>query len=157
MERRDASYRQLISQLESLIEGEANFVANMANASALLLQGLENINWVGFYLCDAERRQLVLGPFQGLPACVRIPYGKGICGAAIEQNCTQVIHDLHQGGGGPGSVGKSRSELVVPLRQGRTIVGVLDINSPVAHRFDKTDQDYLELFSARLIAQHSLY
>lgn len=157
MDSRDEAYKRLIMQLEHLIEGEENFVSNMANAAALLAHGLPDINWVGFYLWDAEKQVLVLGPFQGLPACVRIPFGRGPCGSAIEQNSTQIVHDLHAGPGASDSRGKSRSELVVPLRQGRTIVGVLDINSALPHRFEKVDQDNLELFSARLIAQHSLY
>lgn len=149
-----ANYKLLLSQLTHLLEGEPNFIANLANASALLSQGLDSINWVGFYLFDAERRQLVLGPFQGLPACVRIPIGKGVCGTALEQNATQLVHDVHSFPGHIACDSRSRSELVVPLRQGATPVGVLDVDSPEPGRFDGIDQEWLERFAVQLMAHH---
>jgi GAF domain-containing protein len=135
-------YRTCIQSLESLIAGEDNFVANMANACAVLFYGLEEIRWAGFYLWDAERRQLVLGPFQGRPASTRLAEGKGICGEAIAQNMTQQ----QQGSAG--------SEIAIPLRQGRTIIGVLNLTSASTSCAGQECKDHLELFAARLVSHH---
>ncbi|MFD0679657.1 MULTISPECIES: GAF domain-containing protein [unclassified Paenibacillus] len=144
-------YTLLIRQLEHLIEDEPDRIANLANASALLGQFLETINWVGFYLLN-DANELVLGPFQGLPACTRIAYGKGVCGTAVAQRRTQRVNDVHLFPGHIACDAASRSELVIPLFRQDTVIGVLDIDSPVEARFTETDQYYLEQFCQRLTA-----
>lgn len=146
---REKNYDTLIRQLEALIEGETNAVANMANASALLHQFLQDINWVGFYV--TEGNELVLGPFQGLPACVRIPFGKGVCGTAAATKTTQLVPDVHQFPGHIACDAASNSEIVVPLIKNGEIIGVLDIDSPSKNRFDELDQTYLEKFVQSLV------
>lgn len=146
---REKNYDTLIRQLEALIEGETNAVANMANASALLHQFLQDINWVGFYV--TEGNELVLGPFQGLPACVRIPFGKGVCGTAAATKTTQLVPDVHQFPGHIACDAASNSEIVVPLIKNGEIIGVLDIDSPSKNRFDELDQKYLEKFAQSLV------
>jgi L-methionine (R)-S-oxide reductase len=141
---REQNYELVIKQLDALLTGESNMVANLANASALLNQFLEDINWVGFYL--TEGTQLVLGPFQGLPACVRIPFGRGVCGTAAETKTTQLIEDVHQFPGHIACDAASNSEIVVPMIKDGNVIGVLDIDSPSKGRFDETDQTYLEKF-----------
>lgn len=148
---REKNYDTLIRQLEALIEGETNAVANMANASALLHQFLQDINWVGFYV--TEGNELVLGPFQGLPACVRIPFGKGVCGTAAATQTTQLVPDVHQFPGHIACDAASNSEIVVPLIKNGEIIGVLDIDSPSKNRFDELDQTYLEKF-AQVLVKH---
>jgi GAF domain-containing protein len=147
---REQQYDTLLRQLSGLIEGEPNRIANLANAAALLNQFLDEINWVGFYLL--EDRELVLGPFQGLPACVRIPVGRGVCGTAVSRGETIVVDDVHQFPGHIACDSSSNSEIVVPLRSGGEIVGVLDIDSPRLARFDRTDADYLARFADTLAA-----
>jgi L-methionine (R)-S-oxide reductase len=146
---REEQYATVIRQLESLIDDEPNAIANLANASALLAQFLTDINWVGFYLLDEQG--LVLGPFQGLPACVRIPVGKGVCGTAAEREETVLVPDVHAFPGHIACDAASRSEIVVPLlaADGR-LIGVLDIDSPSLNRFDETDREQLERFVAAL-------
>lgn len=146
---REKNYDTLIRQLEALIEGETNAVANMANASALLHQFLQDINWVGFYV--TEGNELVLGPFQGLPACVRIPFGKGVCGTAAATKTTQLVPDVHQFPGHIACDAASNSEIVVPLIKAGEVIGVLDIDSPSKNRFDELDQTYLEKFAQSLV------
>lgn len=137
-------YSLLNSQLESLLENETHVIPNLSNASALLNQGLKNINWVGFYLMHND--ELLLGPFQGKPACIHIPIGKGVCGTAVAHDLTQVVPDVHLFPGHIACDSASRSEIVVPIRYNNRIVGVLDIDSPVPSRFDEEDQAGLETF-----------
>lgn len=134
----------VIKQLKALVEGEEDIIANLSNASALLNQFLEDINWVGFYLLKED--QLVLGPFQGLPACVRIPLGRGVCGTAAEKKETLRIADVHQFPGHIACDAASNSEIVVPLVSDGKVIGVLDIDSPSNNRFTELDQAFLEEF-----------
>jgi L-methionine (R)-S-oxide reductase len=147
---REENYELVIKQLKALIEGETNLIANLANAAALLNQFLDNINWVGFYL--TEENQLVLGPFQGLPACVRIPFGKGVCGTAAKNRKTEVVPDVHLFPGHIACDAASQSEIVVPLIKNGIVIGVLDIDSPIKNRFDELDQKYLEKFVDVLVS-----
>lgn len=146
---REENYELLLNQLSALLEGETNPIANLANASALLGQFLQNINWVGFYLL--EENELVLGPFQGLPACVRIPLGKGVCGTSAQQRETVRVKDVHLFPGHIACDAASQSEIVIPLVKNDDLIGVLDIDSPSKDRFDEMDQLYLEKFAARLV------
>ncbi len=141
----------LSKQLDALLMGEDNQVANLSNASALLNQFLDRINWVGFYLTDTEQNQLVLGPFQGLPACVRIPFGRGVCGTSAAEQTTQRIEDVHQFPGHIACDAASNSEIVIPLVKDGQTIGVLDIDSPEFNRFDKVDQAGLEAFCTTLL------
>ncbi|HEX5755542.1 MAG TPA: GAF domain-containing protein [Arenimonas sp.] len=135
-------YAQLQAQAEALLSGERDRIANAANLAALVYHALPDLNWVGFYFFDG--RELVVGPFQGLPACVRIPLDKGVCGAAARTRQTQRIDDVDAFPGHIACDSASRSELVVPLIVGDTLVGVLDIDSPQLARFDAEDQAGLE-------------
>lgn len=138
----ETTYRNLITELTSLLAGETNRIANLANASALLNQHLDRINWVGFYLMEGD--ELVLGPFQGLPACIRIQLGKGVCGTAAVRKQTIVVEDVHLFPGHIVCDPASRSEIVVPLIKDGDVVGVLDVDSPDIGRFGKVDQVWLE-------------
>jgi GAF domain-containing protein len=138
-----------IKQLKALLDGEDDRIANLSNASAFLNQFLENINWVGFYLVKDE--QLVLGPFQGLPACVRIPLGKGVCGTAAANKRTERVADVHQFPGHIACDAASNSEIVVPLIKDNILIGVLDIDSPIKNRFDEMDEAFLEEFVEILV------
>ncbi|NOJ71564.1 GAF domain-containing protein [Paenibacillus alvei] len=153
---RDKDYPVIIGQLSALIAGEPNFIANLSNASALLWQGLKDINWAGFYLMDDERGELVLGPFQGLPACVRIPLGRGVCGAAAKEQCTVIVPDVHAFPGHIACDAASRSEIVVPLMKEGKCIGVLDIDSPITDRFNEQDQDALEQLVSAILAESKL-
>ncbi len=135
-------YSLLQKDLMALVEGVREPVPNLANASALLWQGLQNINWAGFYLVDGDR--LVLGPFQGKPACIYIPAGKGVCGTAVAEDRTLRVDDVHEFPGHIACDSASRSEIVIPIRDGKRIVGVLDVDSPLPARFDSLDQEGLE-------------
>ncbi|MCM3152654.1 GAF domain-containing protein [Priestia megaterium] len=137
-----------MKQLRALLEGESNTIANLANASALLNQFLNEVNWVGFYLMEDD--ELVLGPFQGLPACVRIPLGKGVCGTAAQNQRTERIEDVHAFPGHIACDAASQSEIVVPMVKDGKLLGVLDIDSPIKKRFDEIDQQYLEEFVKEL-------
>ncbi len=139
---KEEMYRLLLAQMKSLLEGEYNVTANLANASALLNEALSDINWVGFYLMD--QGELVLGPFQGKVACVHIAVGKGVCGTAVSENKTQLVEDVHKFPGHIACDSASNSEIVIPLRNQGQIVGVLDIDSPSFGRFDAEDADWLE-------------
>lgn len=143
------NYELVIKQLRALLEDEKNQIANLSNAAALLNQFLDNVNWVGFYLTEGE--ELVLGPFQGLPACVRIPLGKGVCGTAASEKRTQRIADVHAFPGHIACDAASQSEIVIPLVKDNVTIGVLDIDSPIKNRFDEIDQQMLEAFSQALI------
>ncbi|ARU61786.1 histidine kinase [Tumebacillus avium] len=146
---REENYEVVIRQFEALIDGESDLIANLANASALLNQFLDTINWVGFYLM--KEGELVLGPFQGLPACVRIPVGKGVCGTAAEHRETMLVANVHEFPGHIACDAASQSEIVVPIVADGNLLGVLDIDSPVLNRFDELDQKYLEQFVAALV------
>ncbi|MED0996750.1 GAF domain-containing protein [Bacillus mobilis] len=146
---REEQYETVIKQLDALLTGEANVVTNLSNASALLNQFLDRVNWVGFYV--TEGNQLVLGPFQGMPACVRIPFGRGVCGVAAETKTTQLVADVHQFPGHIACDSASNSEIVVPIVKEETVIGVLDIDSPEKNRFDEVDQRYLEKFVETLL------
>ena len=138
------NYRLLTKQLKALIEGETNLIANLSNASALLNQCLDDINWVGFYLY--EEGQLILGPFQGLPACIRIPLGKGVCGTAAEKREIMRVMDVHQFPGHIACDAASQSEIVLPIVKDGHLIGVLDIDSPSKNRFDQEDESGLKQF-----------
>jgi L-methionine (R)-S-oxide reductase len=146
---KEEQYQLVIKQLQALLDGEYDQIANLANASSLLNQFLDDINWVGFYLL--KNNQLVLGPFQGLPACVRIPLGKGVCGTAAANQKTERIADVHQFPGHIACDAASNSEIVIPIVKEGQLIGVLDIDSPSKDRFDELDQTYLEEFIKVLI------
>ena len=135
-------YPALLAQAEGLIDGVPHLVANLANVSALIYTTLEQLNWAGFYL--AEGGKLVLGPFQGRPACIEIPWGRGVCGTAAAQDATQLVPDVHAFPGHIACDCASRSEIVVPLHGGGEVIGVLDIDSPVEARFSEEDRAGLE-------------
>ena len=137
-------YTVLNSQLKALTEGIPYKTANLANASALLWQHLDTINWAGFYMM--EDGALVLGPFQGKTACIRIPVGKGVCGTAAAENATQLVPDVHLFPGHIACDCASNSEIVVPIRKGGQVIGVLDIDSPFIGRFTEEDQTGLQQF-----------
>ncbi len=134
-------YSRLIQQMQALIGEEQNLIANLANVSALLNLELEEINWVGFYLL--EEQQLVLGPFQGNPACIRIELGKGVCGTAARQDKVQRVEDVHQFVGHIACDARSNSEIVLPLHRNGELIGVLDIDSPKIARFSQDDENGL--------------
>lgn len=147
---RQENYDLVKKQFQALLHGEKNQIANLSNASALLNQFLDRINWVGFYLMD-ENNELVLGPFQGLPACVRIPLGKGVCGTSAKTRETIRVEDVHQFPGHIACDAASNSEIVIPLIKDGKLLGVLDIDSPEKNRFDELDQEQLEELTAILI------
>lgn len=144
-------YKLVNKQLEALLTGETNTIANLSNASALLGQFLPRINWVGFYVLDETEGGLVLGPFQGLPACVRIPFGKGVCGTAAAERKTLRIEDVHAFPGHIACDAASRSEIVIPLIKNGELLGVLDIDSPETNRFDEEDEKGLVQFTETLV------
>jgi L-methionine (R)-S-oxide reductase len=145
------NYQMVKKQLDALLHGEKNQIANLSNTSALLNQFLDRINWIGFYLMD-ENNELVLGPFQGLPACVRIPLGKGVCGTSAEKRETLRVEDVHQFPGHIACDAASNSEIVIPLIKDGKLLGVLDIDSPEKNRFDELDQEQLEEITAILVS-----
>ena len=136
-----ALYRLLRTQLQGLTDGVPYLLANLANASALLYQALTDINWAGFYLMQDGK--LVLGPFQGKPACVEIQVGFGVCGTAVQQDEIMLVENVHEFPGHIACDSASNSEIVIPMHKGEEIVGVLDIDSPVLARFDKEDEQGL--------------
>ena len=139
------NYTALCEQLSALVHDVPHRVANLANASALLYSALDHLNWAGFYLCAGDR--LVLGPFQGKPACIEIPIGRGVCGTAAERKETVLVPDVHKFPGHIACDGASNSEIVIPLFSGGTLVGVLDIDSPLFDRFTEADKEGLERFA----------
>lgn len=143
-------YAQLLAQARALMHGETDRIANAANLSALVYHALPGLNWVGFYFYDGA--ELVVGPFQGLPACVRIPLDKGVCGAAARTRATQRVDDVHAFPGHIACDSASNSELVVPLvaADGR-LLGVFDLDSPLPARFDADDQAGLEALATAFI------
>ena len=135
-------YQQLLQQAAALVDGESDKIANAANLSALVYHALPDLNWVGFYFYDGK--ELVVGPFQGLPACVRIALGRGVCGTAAVTKKTQRIADVDAFPGHIPCDSASRSELVVPLYKGEQLIGVFDLDSPKLDRFNAVDQEHLE-------------
>ena len=142
-------YAQLLEQARALLHGERDRIANAANLSALVYNALPDLNWVGFYFFDGS--ELVVGPFQGLPACVRIPLDKGVCGAAASSRQTQRVPDVHAFPGHIACDSASRSELVVPLVLDGELLGVFDLDSPEPDRFDVDDQHGLEAIAAAFV------
>ncbi|MDR7077781.1 GAF domain-containing protein [Neobacillus niacini] len=147
---RQENYDLVTKQLQALLHGEKNQIANLSNTASLLNQFLDRINWVGFYLMD-ENNELVLGPFQGLPACVRIPLGKGVCGTSAKNMETIRVEDVHQFPGHIACDAASNSEIVIPLIKDGRLLGVLDIDSPEKNRFDELDQEQLEGIATILV------
>lgn len=143
-------YKVLCKQLSALTQGVPYVISNLANASALLWQALSDINWAGFYILQGDI--LVLGPFQGKPACIEIATGKGVCGTAVQERKTQLVADVHAFPGHIACDGASNSEIVVPIFKDGAIFGVLDIDSPVFGRFTEDDQEGLEAFVKELEA-----
>ena len=143
-------YQTLCAKLSALMEDVLHRIANLANASALLYAELEDLNWAGFYFLEGGK--LVLGPFQGKPACIEIEVGKGVCGTAVQEERTQLVPDVHLFPGHIACDSASNSEIVVPLRVKGSVVGVLDIDSPWPGRFTTEDQAGLEA-AAEIIAQ----
>jgi L-methionine (R)-S-oxide reductase len=139
---KDEIYQQLADQARAILHGEHDRTANAANLSSLVFHALPDLNWVGFYFYDGK--ELVVGPFQGLPACVRIAIGKGVCGTAASTRQTQRIADVDAFPGHIACDSASRSEVVVPLYKGDQLIGVFDLDSPILDRFDATDQSGLE-------------
>ncbi len=141
-------YADLLSAAEAVTEGEPDAIANMANVAALIWQFLPDLNWSGFYrMVEGE---LILGPFQGKPACIRIPLGRGVCGTAAASGHTQLVKDVHAFPGHIACDAASASEIVVPVKVDGRVVAVLDLDSPLAARFDAADQQGLEMLIARI-------
>jgi L-methionine (R)-S-oxide reductase len=149
---KDTAYAELAEELGGLLAGEADLIANAANTSALLFDALPEINWVGFYFLRAGASELVVGPFQGKPACVRIPVGKGVCGTAAAARQTVVVKDVHEFPGHIACDAASRSEIVIPLLKDGLLWGVLDIDSPSLARFDDADRRGLERLTGIFVA-----
>ena len=145
------AYESLCDTLSALITGVPHGTANLANASALIMEFLPDVSWAGFYLM--EKGMLVLGPFQGKTACIEIPVGKGVCGTAVKENKTQLVPNVHEFPGHIACDSASNSEIVVPLRKEGTVIGVLDLDSTSFGRFTEEDREGLERFS-EIIANH---
>lgn len=140
---KETNYNLLTKQLQSLIEDEQNLIAILSNTSAILNDNLDQINWVGFYLIENE--ELILGPFQGHPACVHIAIGKGVCGTAVAEDKTQLVKDVHAFPGHIACDANSKSEIVIPIHVNDEITGVLDIDAPITDRFTNEDKEGLEV------------
>ncbi|MER8487833.1 GAF domain-containing protein [Mesorhizobium australicum] len=149
-----AFYRGLAKQLKALLEGEHDSIANAANTAALIFQMVPDLNWAGFYFLASDE-ELVLGPFQGKPACVRIAVGQGVCGTAVELGTSMLIKDVHDFPGHIACDAASRSELVVLLEDEEGVFGVLDLDSPLPGRFDSADQAGIEALAAIYVAASS--
>ncbi|GGH98410.1 MULTISPECIES: GAF domain-containing protein [Mammaliicoccus] len=145
------NYTLLSRQLDGLLSGEKDLIANLSNSSAFINQFLPNINWVGFYLI--KNNALKLGPFQGLPACVDIEIGKGVCGTAVAEKKSQLIEDVNAFPGHIACDANSQSEIVIPIYYNKEIIGVLDIDAPIKSRFDKADLEGLELL-VQILEKH---
>ena len=139
-----SDYSEVCKKLVALVNGVPHPIANLANASALLWQELEDLNWAGFYLSEGDK--LVLGPFQGKPACIEIPYGKGVCGTAAEKGEAVVVEDVHEFPGHIACDEASRSEIVIPMTRNGMVFAVLDLDSPTVGRFTQADRAGLEVF-----------
>lgn len=140
---KETNYNLLTKQLQSLIEDEQNLIAILSNTSAILNDNLDQINWVGFYLIENE--ELILGPFQGHPACVHIAIGKGVCGTAVAEDKTQLVKNVHAFPGHIACDANSKSEIVIPIHVNDEIIGVLDIDAPITDRFTNEDKEGLEV------------
>ncbi|MFH4934762.1 GAF domain-containing protein [Staphylococcus cohnii] len=138
----ETNYDLLQKQVSSLIEDESNMIAILSNVSALLNDSIDQINWIGFYLI--EDNELILGPFQGHPACVHIAIGKGVCGTAVAQDKTQLVEDVNAFPGHIACDANSKSEIVVPIHKDNNVIGVLDIDAPITNRFNNEDKQGLE-------------
>ncbi len=147
-----AAYAELAASLRALLDGEHDLVANAANLAALLYWSLPQLNWAGLYLVEPASGDLLLGPFQGKPACVRIPLGRGVCGTAAARRETVVVADVHAFPGHIACDSASNSEIVVPILRGGRLLGVLDLDSPVHGRFDASDARGLEALVAVFVA-----
>lgn len=141
---KENDYPLVLKQLEALIQDEPDLICNLANTSALLFQFLRNVNWVGFYLY--KEQQLVLGPFIGLPACTRIPIGKGVCGTAFQQGKTLYVENVHKFPGHIACDARSNSEVVIPVFKNNSCIGVLDIDSYEFNNFSQEDLEFLQQF-----------
>ena len=141
-------YELMVEQAEQIISAESHYVAALSNISALLFESLDRINWAGFYLMD--RGSLLVGPFQGKTACIRIEIGKGVCGTAVKENRIQRVADVHSFPGHIACDSASRSEIVLPLRSNGRIAGVLDIDSPDPDRFSEADEKGLEVLAEKI-------
>ncbi len=150
---KETNYNLLEKQVSSLIEDESNLIAILSNVSALLNDSIDQINWVGFYLIENEA--LILGPFQGHPACVHIAIGKGVCGTAVSEEQTQLVDDVNAFPGHIACDANSKSEIVVPLSKNNQIIGALDIDAPITSRFTDVDKNGLEQIVARIEKQIS--
>ena len=139
-----SDYSEVCKKLVALVDGVPHPIANLANASALLWQELEDLNWAGFYLSEGDR--LVLGPFQGKPACIEIPFGRGVCGTAAEKQEAVVVEDVHEFPGHIACDEASRSEIVIPMIRNGVVFAVLDLDSPTVGRFTQADRAGLEVF-----------
>jgi L-methionine (R)-S-oxide reductase len=144
-----ALYASVVAQTRALLQGERDAIANFANTAALLYHSLPDLNWVGFYLLKGG--ELVVGPFQGKPACVRIALGKGVCGTAAARRATVIVANVHEFDGHIACDSASNSEIVVPLLRGNELIGVLDLDSPQFSRFDAEDQAGLEKVVAEVL------
>ncbi|TGQ41195.1 MULTISPECIES: GAF domain-containing protein [unclassified Mesorhizobium] len=149
-----AFHRELAIQLKALLDDERDSIANAANTAALIFEMMPDLNWAGFYFLQSDD-ELVLGPFQGKPACVRIAVGKGVCGTAVDLGMSMLVKDVHDFPGHIACDADSRSELVVPLRDNDGVFGVLDLDSPLPGRFDKEDQAGVEQLAAIYVAASS--
>ena len=149
MSEQNVDYRELVQQAEGLMSGQRHRIANAANLSALIYGALPDINWAGFYFLEGD--ELIVGPFQGKPACVQIPMGKGVCGTAAATRRTQRVEDVHAFEGHIACDPASRSEVVVPLIVDDQLIGVLDIDSPMPNRFSEADQAGIESLAAAYV------
>lgn len=148
-ETKDKFYNYLNMKLTGLICAESDWLANLSNSSALMWLLMDKINWVGFYLC--KNGELVLGPFQGKPACTHIKLGKGVCGTAAVTRITQLVKNVHEFPGHIACDSDSNSEIVIPIIKDDKLIGVLDIDSPILSRFDEDDKKYIEKFVSILV------
>lgn len=148
---KQTDYTLLARQLDALLDGETDLIANLSNASALLNENLDQINWVGFYLMKNDA--LILGPFQGKPACVHIEVGRGVCGTAVAENKIQRVANVNAFPGHIACDAASQSEIVVPIHKGDTVIGVLDIDAPITNRFSEADEEGLAKF-VEVLEQH---
>jgi GAF domain-containing protein len=144
-------YEALIAQADALTNGVPHRISNLANVSALIFDAMDDLNWAGFYLLEGET--LILGPFQGKPACIEIPVSRGVCGAAVREDRSQLVPDVYAFAGHIACDSASRSELVVPLRKGGAVIGVLDLDSPSPARFTEADRTGMERL-ARVLEQN---
>lgn len=154
MEVKEKKYQLILKQIEGLIRNERDWVANCANAAALLFNSMEDINWAGFYLY--KEGQLVLGPFQGNLACIRIAMGKGVCGTSAQEKRTMIVKNVHEFEGHIPCDAASNSEIVLPIVKEDHLIGVLDIDSPLIGRFDEVDGKYLEEF-VKILNQYCVW